>query len=119
MVGSRGHLTPTHMMLSCVLRVDVANRLENSLQRGRELLASYENRLVQDDTMPESGYMLDSKRQELEVNLGSGGHGVLSLGSRHLPPFPDEDIRALKFWSSQRVILGVINTGTGLALGCS
>ena len=49
----------------------VANRLESSLQQGRELLASYENRLIMDDTMPESGSMLDSKRQELEVNLGS------------------------------------------------
>lgn len=48
-------------------KVDVANRLENSLQRGRELLASHENRLMQDDTIPESDYMLDSKRQELEA----------------------------------------------------
>lgn len=97
----------------CVLRVDVANCLENSLQRGRELLALHENRLIQDDTMPESGYMLDSKRQELEVNLGSGGHGVLSLGSGHLPPSPDEDVRALKVWSSQQVI------GSGIFLGYS
>lgn len=101
MVGSRGHLIPTHMMLPGVLRVDVANRLENSLQRGRELLASHENRLMQDDTIPESDYMLDSKRQELEVNPGSGDHGVLSLGLGHLPPSPDEDVRALKIWSSQ------------------
>lgn len=86
MVGSRAHLTCTHTLLPCVLRVDVANRLESSLQRGRELLASYENRLIMDDTMPESGSVLDSKRQELEVNLGSGGRGVLSLGSGHLPP---------------------------------
>ncbi|MEJ1287417.1 periplakin [Cricetulus griseus] len=48
-------------------KVDVANRLEKSLQRGRELLASQENRLTQDDTMPESGHLLDSKRQELEA----------------------------------------------------
>ncbi|XP_052051226.1 periplakin [Apodemus sylvaticus] len=48
-------------------KVDVANRLESSLQRGRELLASYENRLIMDDTMPESGSKLDSKRQELEA----------------------------------------------------
>lgn len=48
-------------------KVDVANRLESSLQRGRELLASYENRLIVDDTMPESGSVLDSKRQELEA----------------------------------------------------
>lgn len=73
------------MMLTCVLRVDVANHLEKSLQQGRQLLASHENRLTQDDLMPESGHMLDSKRQELEVNLGSGDHGVLSLGSGQLP----------------------------------
>lgn len=97
----------------CVLRVDVANRLEHSLQRGRELLALHENRLIQDDTMPQSGYMLDNKRQELEVNLGPGGHGVLSPGSGHLPPSPDEDVRALKVWSSQRVI------GSGIFLGYS
>ncbi|XP_051023192.1 periplakin [Acomys russatus] len=48
-------------------KVDVANRLEKSLQEARELLASHENRLTQDDTMPESGHMLDSKRQELET----------------------------------------------------
>lgn len=90
MVGSRGHLPPTHMTVTCVLRVDVANHLEKSLQRGRELLASHENRLIQDDTMPESGHMLDNKRQELEVNLGSWDHGVLALGSGQLPPSPDE-----------------------------
>ncbi|KAM4813472.1 periplakin isoform X2 [Urocitellus parryii] len=48
-------------------KVDVANRLERSLQQGRELLATHENRLAQDDTVPESGRVLDSKRQELEA----------------------------------------------------
>ncbi|XP_041603466.1 periplakin isoform X2 [Vulpes lagopus] len=48
-------------------KVDVANRLEQSLQRGWEALATYENQLTQDDTVPESGHALDSKRQELEV----------------------------------------------------
>ncbi|KAF7463515.1 periplakin [Marmota monax] len=48
-------------------KVDVANRLERSLQQGRELLATHENRLAQDDTVPESGCVLDSKRQELEA----------------------------------------------------
>lgn len=85
----------------------MANRLEKSLQQGRELLASYENRLTQDDTMPESGHMLDSKKQELEVSLGSGSHGVFSQGSAHLPPPPDEDVMALKVQSIQHVNLGV------------
>uniref|UniRef100_A0A8C0WDP4 Periplakin n=1 Tax=Castor canadensis TaxID=51338 RepID=A0A8C0WDP4_CASCN len=48
-------------------KVDVANRLEKSLQQGWELLALHENRLIQDDTVPESGHILDSKRQELEA----------------------------------------------------
>lgn len=89
-MGKRGHLTPLHMTVTCVLRMDVANHLEKSLQRGRELLASHENRLIQDDTMPDSGHMLDNKRQELEVNLGSWDHEVLSLGSGQLPPSPNE-----------------------------
>ncbi|XP_036594041.1 periplakin [Trichosurus vulpecula] len=46
-------------------KVDGANRLENSLQQGRELLAKYENQLSLDDTVPENGQSLDNKRQEL------------------------------------------------------
>ncbi|XP_016016638.2 periplakin isoform X2 [Rousettus aegyptiacus] len=46
-------------------KIDVANRLEKSLQQGWEVLATYENQLTQDDTVPESGNALDSKRQEL------------------------------------------------------
>ncbi|XP_033091715.1 periplakin [Trachypithecus francoisi] len=46
-------------------KVDVANRLEKSLQQGWELLAIHENHLNQDDTVPESSCILDSKGQEL------------------------------------------------------
>ncbi|KAL4661646.1 hypothetical protein H8957_015345 [Semnopithecus entellus] len=46
-------------------KVDVANRLEKSLQQGWELLATHENHLNQDDTVPESSCILDSKGQEL------------------------------------------------------
>uniref|UniRef100_A0A8C6ATS2 Periplakin n=1 Tax=Monodon monoceros TaxID=40151 RepID=A0A8C6ATS2_MONMO len=46
-------------------KVDIANRLEKSLQQGQEVLASYENQLAQEDTVPKSGHALDSKRQEL------------------------------------------------------
>ncbi|PNJ16556.1 periplakin [Pongo abelii] len=46
-------------------KVDVANRLEKSLQQGWELLATHENHLNQDDTVPESSRVLDSKGQEL------------------------------------------------------
>uniref|UniRef100_A0A452RP37 Periplakin n=1 Tax=Ursus americanus TaxID=9643 RepID=A0A452RP37_URSAM len=71
-------------------KVDVANRLEKSLQQGWEALATYEKQLTQEDTVPESGRALDSKRQELVVSLGT--QGLKSL-SPHLPPFP---IKALK-----------------------
>uniref|UniRef100_G3SRZ5 Periplakin n=1 Tax=Loxodonta africana TaxID=9785 RepID=G3SRZ5_LOXAF len=46
-------------------KVDVANRLEKSLQQGWELLATYESQLIQDDMVPDSGHALDDKRQEL------------------------------------------------------
>lgn len=48
-------------------KVDIVNRLEKSLQQGREVLATFENQLTQDDTVPESGRAMDSKRQELEA----------------------------------------------------
>ncbi|KAM5227299.1 periplakin [Ctenodactylus gundi] len=48
-------------------KLDVAHRLERSLQQGRELLATYESRLTQEDAVPESSSVLDSKRQELEA----------------------------------------------------
>lgn len=51
----------------------MANRLEKSLQQGWEVLATYEKQLTQDDTVPESGRALDSKRQELAVSLGTRG----------------------------------------------
>lgn len=77
-VGSRGQ-AGTPSPLTCVLRVDVANRLEKSLQQGWEVLATYENQLTQDDMVPESGRALDSKRQELAVSLGTLGLGSLSV----------------------------------------
>ncbi|XP_032113921.1 periplakin [Sapajus apella] len=46
-------------------KVDVANHLEKSLQQGWESLAIQENRLNQDNTVPESSHVLDSKGQEL------------------------------------------------------
>ncbi|KAI5932462.1 Periplakin [Manis javanica] len=46
-------------------KLDVANRLEKSLQQGWEVLAVFENQLAQDDTVPEPGPALDSRRQEL------------------------------------------------------
>lgn len=61
----------------------MANRLEKSLQQGWEALATYEKQLTQEDTVPESGCALDSKRQELVVSLGT--QGLKSLSPHVLP----------------------------------
>ncbi|XP_054445522.1 periplakin isoform X2 [Pteronotus mesoamericanus] len=87
-------------------KVNIANRLEKSLQQGWEVLATYENRLTQDDTVPESGRALDSKRQELaaiaselqaqksllrevEQNLQAAKQCSSSLASRFQEHCPD------------------------------
>ncbi|CAK6444722.1 unnamed protein product [Pipistrellus nathusii] len=87
-------------------KVAVANRLEKSLQEGWEVLATYENQLTQDDTVPESGRALDSKRQELaamaselqaqksllsevEQNLQAAKQCSSSLASRFQEHCPD------------------------------
>uniref|UniRef100_A0A667HJC7 Periplakin n=1 Tax=Lynx canadensis TaxID=61383 RepID=A0A667HJC7_LYNCA len=86
--------------------VDVANRLEMSLRQGWEALAEYETRLTQDDTVPEGGRALDSKRQELvalasalqaqesllgdvEQNLQAAKRSSSSLASRFQEHCPD------------------------------
>ncbi|KAK2118561.1 hypothetical protein P7K49_005448 [Saguinus oedipus] len=46
-------------------KADVANRMKKSLQQGWESLATQENRLNQDTTVPESSRVLDNKGQEL------------------------------------------------------
>uniref|UniRef100_A0A8C0DTX1 Periplakin n=1 Tax=Balaenoptera musculus TaxID=9771 RepID=A0A8C0DTX1_BALMU len=69
-------------------KVDVANRLEKSLQQGREVLASYENQLAQEDTVPKSGHALDSKRQELAVSVGTLRLRSLSLSWAWAPGAP-------------------------------
>ncbi|KAH1183637.1 periplakin [Mauremys mutica] len=46
-------------------KVDVSNRLEKSLQQGRDLLSAYENKLVIEDTVPEDLGALDHKKEEL------------------------------------------------------
>ncbi|XP_004373287.1 periplakin [Trichechus manatus latirostris] len=87
-------------------KVTVANCLEKSLQQGRELLATYESQLTQDDTVPESGHALDDKRQELaamasdlqakkslldeaEQNLQTAKQCSSSLASRFQEHCPD------------------------------
>ncbi|XP_054851593.1 periplakin [Eublepharis macularius] len=51
-------------------KVDVANRLEKSLQQGRDLLSGYENKLAIEDTIPEDISALNRKEEELRI-LGS------------------------------------------------
>uniref|UniRef100_A0A8D0EP52 Periplakin n=1 Tax=Strix occidentalis caurina TaxID=311401 RepID=A0A8D0EP52_STROC len=46
-------------------KVEVATHLERSLQQGRDLLSTYENKLVIDDTVPEDMRVVDRKKEEL------------------------------------------------------
>ncbi|NXT26700.1 PEPL protein, partial [Syrrhaptes paradoxus] len=46
-------------------KVEVATHLERSLQQGRDLLSTYENKLVTDDTVPEDLRVVDRKKEEL------------------------------------------------------
>ncbi|XP_006897531.1 PREDICTED: periplakin [Elephantulus edwardii] len=59
-------------------KVDIASRLEQHLQQGRELLATYEGQLARDNTVPESSSSLDEKHQEL-VAMASELHSKKSL----------------------------------------
>ncbi|NXY48193.1 PEPL protein, partial [Ceuthmochares aereus] len=51
-------------------KVEVAMHLERSLQQGRDLLSTYENKLVVDDTVPEDLQVVDRKKEEL-VAMGN------------------------------------------------
>ncbi|NXE08812.1 PEPL protein, partial [Lophotis ruficrista] len=46
-------------------KVEVATHLERSLQQGRDLLSTYENKLLVDDTVPEDLRVVDRKKEEL------------------------------------------------------
>ncbi|XP_010123308.1 PREDICTED: periplakin, partial [Chlamydotis macqueenii] len=46
-------------------KVEVATHLERSLQQGRDLLSTYENKLLVDDTVPEDLGVVDRKKEEL------------------------------------------------------
>lgn len=96
----------------------MANRLEKSLQQGWELLATHENHLNQDDTVPESSCILDSKGQELAVSLGpesqkSFSEQVRASGPSTHPFRTDEDtsIPSPWVWNAQCDKLGTANGG--------
>lgn len=104
--GRGGVKEPPPLMI-CVLRIDVANRLEKSLQQGRELLASHENRLTQDDTVPDNSSLLDGKRQELEVNMRlKSWNCSLSWVRQLVPPPTHTHTHTLRHMRAPRKPLG-------------
>lgn len=55
----------------------MATQLERSLQQGRDLLSTYENKLVIDDTVPEDLRVVDRKKEELLVSVVSSQFSTL------------------------------------------
>ncbi|GCB72374.1 hypothetical protein scyTo_0001964 [Scyliorhinus torazame] len=56
------------LLLNCSEeKVQAANKLENTLQKARNTLSEYENKLVKDQTIPDSIWGLDTKKNELET----------------------------------------------------
>ncbi|XP_043567962.1 periplakin [Chiloscyllium plagiosum] len=56
------------LLLNCSEeKAQAANKLENTLQKGRTTLSEYENKLLKDQTVPDSIWGLDSKKQELDA----------------------------------------------------
>uniref|UniRef100_A0A8C0FIW1 Periplakin n=1 Tax=Bubo bubo TaxID=30461 RepID=A0A8C0FIW1_BUBBB len=77
-------------------KVEVATHLERSLQQGRDLLSTYENKLVIDDTVPEDMRVVDRKKEELLVSVVSKSLSpAFSAGHGHRAPVqkvPDKDV---------------------------
>ncbi|KAM5152388.1 periplakin [Mantella aurantiaca] len=67
-------------------KIEAANRLEGSLQKSKDLLSTYENKLCQDDTMPEDPRAVDNKLAELSAMSSElqKGRGVLSEAEQNL-----------------------------------
>ncbi|XP_078096913.1 periplakin [Mustelus asterias] len=56
------------LLLNCSEeKAQAGNKLENTLQKGRNTLSEFENKLVKDQTVPDSIWGLDTKKQELEA----------------------------------------------------
>lgn len=55
----------------------MATHLEKSLQQGRDLLSTYENKLVTDDTVPEDLRVIDRKKEELLVSVSCSQFSTL------------------------------------------
>ncbi|XP_078415158.1 periplakin [Cetorhinus maximus] len=56
------------LLLNCSEeKAQAANKLENTLQKARNTLSEYENKLLKDQTVPDSTWGLDTKKHELEA----------------------------------------------------
>lgn len=65
----------------------MATQLERSLQQGRDLLSTYENKLVIDDTVPEDLRVVDHKTEELLVSVVSSQFSALLTCSTYKTAF--------------------------------
>nr|DBA19225.1 TPA: hypothetical protein GDO54_015091 [Pyxicephalus adspersus] len=67
-------------------KIEAANRLEGSLQKSKDLLGTYENKLCQDDTVPEDPRAVDNKLMELSAMSSElqRGRGVLAEAEQNL-----------------------------------
>lgn len=65
----------------------MATHLERSLQQGRDLLSTYENKLVIDDTVPEDLRVVDRKKEELLVSVFSSQFSTLLTCSTYKTTF--------------------------------
>ncbi|KAM8961664.1 periplakin [Pelodytes ibericus] len=90
----RGKVTETNkkyervndLLTSAQDKLDGANSLENSLQKSRDLLATYESKLCQDDTVPQDPRAVEKKLQELATMSTElqTGRGVLAEAEQNL-----------------------------------
>lgn len=55
----------------CVCRLQNSNRLENSLQNGKNLLSTYENKLAREEVAPSDLSSLEKTQRELDVKFYS------------------------------------------------
>lgn len=74
------------LLTSAQDKIETSNHLENSLQKSRDLLTTYETKLCQDDTVPEDPRAVDRKLQELTAMSSElqQGRGVLAEAEQNL-----------------------------------
>lgn len=74
------------LLTSAQDKIEKSNHLEDSLQKSRDLLSTYETKLCQDDTVPEDPRAVDKKLQELSAMSSElqMGRGVLAEAEQNL-----------------------------------